>query len=213
MSTSDPDSKPWLDRYRNVLSLGLILAIVSGGLLFALRRPAPTTITIVPPPPTATPAPTATPQPTSTPGPITVYVTGAVARPESMIQLPYGSRVSEAIDGAGGVLEGADLERVNLAQILRDGDQVHVYLLAEAQAAAPVEALATPNDAGIVYINVATAEELEALPRIGPSLAQAIVAYRDEHGPFSGPDALSEVSGIGPSILEAITSSISFETR
>ncbi len=213
MGTSDPEPRPWLDRYRNVLSLGLILAIVSGGLLFALRRPPPTTITIVPPPPTATPAPTVTPQPTATPGPITVYVTGAVARPESMIQLPFGSRVSEAIDGAGGAIESADLTRVNLAQILRDGDQVHVYLQSEEQRVARGEVLATPNNSGIVYVNVASAEELEQLPRIGPSLAQEIVAYRDAHGPFATLDDLSEVSGIGPSILEEIAPFISFEVR
>lgn len=198
----------WFERYRHVLTFLLLVAIVSGGAVFVLRQPAPTAITIIPPPPTATPAPTATPNPSPTPGPLQVYVTGAVRNPETLVTVPFGSRVLDAIEAAGGFAPGADRQRVNLAQLLRDGDQVHVY-----ESAAPEVALPTPNDSGIVYVNTATVEELEQLPRIGPALAERIVAYREANGPFSALDDLGNVSGIGPAILEEIAPYVSFEAR
>jgi len=175
------------------------LAILGGAILLLATRPEPVNITIHPP------APTATPEPTSTPSPITVYVTGAVVQPETTFTLPPGSRVQDAIEAAGGVTDGADMERVNLAQILRDGDQVHVPEIG-------VEtALPTPGGGGIVHINSATLEELDTLPGIGPSLAQAIIDYRDANGPFADMAALDEVSGIGPGLLEDLEGLIAFD--
>ena len=185
----------------------LILVIIGGGAVFVLRRPAPVTITILPPEPTATSAPTLTPTASPTPGPLQVYVTGAVANPETLVTVPYGSRVIDAIEAAGGFAEDADRERVNLAEVLRDGDQVHVYALSE-----PAVSLPTPNDSGIVYINVAAAEELEQLPRIGPALAQRIVEYREANGPFASLEDLTNVSGIGPATLEEIAPFVSLDT-
>jgi competence protein ComEA len=179
----------------------LAVAIIGGGALLLVTRPQPVQITINPPLPTATSAPTATP------GPIMVYITGAVHQPQTTLTLPAGSRVQEAIDAAGGLLDDADLDRVNLAQILRDGDQVHVpSISAEAETV-----LATPNTAGIVYINRATTEELETLPGVGPTLAGRIITYRDENGPFTSLDDLDNVSGIGPSLLEEMQGLISFD--
>lgn len=198
----------WFDRYRHVLTFLLLLAIVGGGMVFFLGRPAPTAITIVPPPPTATAAPTSTPSPSPTPGPLQIYVTGAVRNPETLVTVPYGSRVLDAIEAAGGFAPDADRQRVNLAQILRDGDQVHVYANA-----APEIALPTPNDSGVIYVNTATAEELERLPRIGPALAERIIAYREANGPFEALEDLGNVSGIGPAILEEIAPYISLEAR
>lgn len=179
----------------------LALAVIGGGVLLLVTRPQPVQITINPPVPTASPAPT------ETPGPITVYITGAVQAPQTTLSLPAGSRVQEAIDAAGGFLVGADLDRVNLAQILRDGDQVHVPATGS-----EIEAvLATPNTSGVVFINRATTEELQTLPGIGPALAGRILAYRDENGLFANFDDLDQVSGIGPSLLAELEGLVAFD--
>lgn len=196
------ESTPRLERYRHFLTALLIVATVGGAAVFVLQRPAPTAITIIPPAPTATPAPTPTREP------LQIYVTGAVASPQTMVTVPYGSRVIDAIEAAGGFAENADRDRVNQAEVLHDGDQVHVYAIDDANLA-----LATPNDSDIVYINNASAEEIERLPRIGPALAARIIEYRDTHGPFTSLDDLDNVSGIGPSTLEEIGPFISFEVR
>ena len=176
------------------------LLIVGGAVLLLASQPAPVAITINPP------VPTATPEPSATPGPIMVYVTGAVGQPESMIELPAGSRAQDAIDTAGGANDNADLARVNLAQILRDGDQVHVPEIgADSEVALP-----TPGDTRIA-INTATVEELQTLPRIGPSLAQRIIDHREAFGPFADLEALDEVSGIGPVLLDGIRDLVVFD--
>ena len=170
-----------------LLVMGLfLLAVVLGAFVVVLAgRPQPVQITIIPPEPTTTPAPTATPLP------IMVYVTGAVANPETTISLPQGSRVSDALAAVGGVLDNADLERVNLAGILHDGDQIHVPAydqvalgLDEVDAEVGKDMLPTPSGGTVVYINTATQEELETLPGIGPATAQRIIEYREANGPF-----------------------------
>jgi competence protein ComEA len=214
MNSEESGKTPLFERYRYVLTALLVVAIVGGSAVFYLRRPAPIAITIIPPGPTATLVPTQTPLPTSTPGPIQVYVTGAVRNPETVVSIPHGARVSDAIEAAGGLTEDADLVRVNMAQVLRDGDQVHVFAVSGSPAQAGTDAsviLATPGDSGIVYINVATAEELEQLPRIGPAMAQRIIDYRSEHGPFTSLEDLQNVSGIGPATVEQMAPFVSFE--
>ncbi len=195
------------ERYRSLLTVMLILATVGGAAVFLFRRPEPVTIMIIPPGPTATPAPS------PTPGPIAVYVTGAVANPETIVSLPYGSRAIDAIEAAGGFAAGADRLRVNQAQLLHDGDQVHVFSVQAVVSASGEIVLATPSDSGIVYVNTADQAALESLPRVGPELARRIIAYREEHGSFTAPEDLLEVNGIGPALLEAITPLISFEIR
>lgn len=177
----------------------LAVAIIGGIVLLLSTRPTPVEIIIL------SPQPTATPQPTSTPAPITVYVTGAVAAPEQMVMLPYDSRVQDAINAAGGATDSADLTRVNLAALLRDGDQVHV----PEQNTEPV-ALATPSDTR-VRVNSATLEELMALPDIGQTTAQAILDYREANGPFTSMADLDAVTGIGPRTLEQLEGLVSFE--
>ncbi|MBI5669665.1 MAG: helix-hairpin-helix domain-containing protein [Chloroflexi bacterium] len=175
------------------------LAIVAGAGLLLATRPPPVKITINPP------LPTATPLPTDTPAPITVYVTGAVAKPESLLTLPRGSRVQDALDAAGGTLDSADLEQVNLAGLLRDGDQVHVPEQGQEIV------LPTPSGGGIVNVNAATAEELGTLPGVGPTLAERIIAYREANGAFANLEALDAVEGIGPALLEKIKDLVVFE--
>jgi competence protein ComEA len=134
-----------------------------------------------------------------------VYVTGQVGQPEMLVQVPFGSRVQAAVDAAGGALAGADLSRVNLADTVRDGDQVHVPAVGE------VPALPTRTGGAVVFVNSATLEELDTLPGIGPALAQAILDYRQANGPFTSLEDLDAVEGIGPGLLADLESLISFD--
>ncbi len=178
------------------LLLGAALFIGAAALLST--RPQPVEITILPPQPTATA--TASPPP----APVMIYVTGAVVRPESLVALPAGSRVEDAIAAAGGAADGADLTAVNQAARVMDGDQVHVPRTGE------TTALATASIT-LVYINTATADELEELPGVGPSLAAAIIAQRETAGPFTSLDDVDAVDGIGPRMLETLGPLLSFE--
>ncbi len=186
----------WL-KYPVFLLLGV--AILSGIAVLMVQRPAPTTITLLPPEPTRTLAPTATP------GPVTVYVTGAVARPQSLVSVPAGSRVQDVLDAAGGVTSAADLNGVNLGQRVHDGDMVFVPSIEQANGTP------TPNHPAVVSINTATAEELTTLPAIGPALAEEIVRYRTQHGPFTRLEDLDAVPGIGPAKLDAIREMVVFD--
>ena len=180
----------------------LVLAalIIFGGIMLFLSRPEPATITIHPPVPTATEAPTATPSP------ILVYVTGAVRNPETTYRLPYASRVSDAIEAAGGFTEMADRSLVNLAAVLRDGDQVHSP---SADSAAPE--LPTPPGGAMVWVNSATAEELQTLPGVGPALAERILQYREQTGSFTVLADLDNVPGVGEATLEKWRDLVAFD--
>ena len=152
---------------------------------------------------------------TAPPAQIVVHVAGAVASP-GVVVLPTGARIADAIDAAGGVIPEADTDQLNLARILSDGEQVRVPVIGEdasTWADSTTPASPSPNPAGGaggrgtgtgVNINTASAAELENLPGIGPALAQRIIDYRDQHGPFSSVDALTEVPGIGQAKLEAL---------
>lgn len=167
-----------------------------------LSRPEPTTITINPPLPTATIAPSATP------GPILVYVTGAVAQPESTHELPHGSRVQDAIAAAGGFTDAANQTLVNVAGILRDGDQVHVPSMDHQ----PSElTLPTPSGGDLLYVNTASESELLALPGVGPALAQRIVAYREGVGRIGSFADLDKISGIGEATIAKWRDLIAFD--
>lgn len=182
-----------------IIFVVVVIAIAVAAFLLVTSRPDPVQITINPP------LPTATSEPSATPSPITVYVTGAVAEPQMTVSLPVDSRVEDAINAVGGFADDADRERVNIAAILRDGDQVHVPFVGED---AP---LPTPSDSGVVNINTATLEELDTLPGVGPALAQRIIDYREENGPFTSLDDLDEVSGIGPALLAEIEELVTFD--
>ncbi|QZA33387.1 helix-hairpin-helix domain-containing protein [Hydrogenibacillus sp. N12] len=140
---------------------------------------------------------------------IVVDVKGAVARP-GVYRLPAGARVFEALEAAGGLLPEADVDRVNRAAVLADGVVVNVPKkgeAAEAGGSSPAGSDAGLGAAGRpakVNLNTADAALLQTLPGIGPTRAQAIIAYREEHGPFRDVTELKNVSGIGPKTLERL---------
>lgn len=141
-----------------------------------------------------------------TPTPLLVQVSGAVRRP-GLVSVPAGARVVDAVAAAGGPSGAADEGAINLAAPVADGQQVTVPArgagAASAASGAPAAAAGTT-----VSLNSATAEQLEALPRIGPALAQRILQYRTAHGAFRTVDELGEVSGIGPKILAGLRDAV-----
>jgi competence protein ComEA len=133
-------------------------------------------------------------------GDVVVHVAGAVARP-GVYRLPVGSRVDDAVARAGGAAAGAEVEAVNLAARLADGQQV-VVPGRGAAGAATVGAVGAED--GPISLGTATAEQLETIDGIGPVTAADIVAFRDEHGGLASVDQLDEVSGIGPATMESL---------
>jgi competence protein ComEA len=160
-------------------------------------------------------------------GNVVVHVAGAVKK-AGVVRLPRGSRVHEAITAAGGASTEADLDRLNLASPLEDAQKIYVPRRGEpapagtsgaAQAdksgaagtsgADASEAAGTGGPAGDgaggkINLNTATVEELGELPRVGPVLAQRIVDWRTQQGPFKSPEELDAVDGVGPKMLETL---------
>lgn len=177
-------------------SIGLVLLGVVGGLLGAgvifliARPPAGEMIQLLPPP---------------TNPPLVVHVTGAVSTP-GIYNLPPGSRVTDAIEAAGGMTGQANPEAMNLAQVLEDGLHIHVpEIIPPGQENPDDPPTRSPSPlTALVNINTADQAELESLPEIGPHLAGEIIAYREINGPFKTVDELLNVSGIGTVILETI---------
>ena len=158
--------------------------------------------------------PAATAMPT-----IVVQAAGAVVAP-GVFTLPRGARVNDLIAAAGGPSAEADAQSVNLAAVLVDGERLYLPKVGEAATTAPSTSTAGPVPsagppggtsaavAGPIDINHADAATIDRLPGIGPSTALAIVAYRDANGPYSSPDDLLRVRGIGPAKLAAIRSMV-----
>jgi competence protein ComEA len=139
---------------------------------------------------------------------VVVHAAGAVARP-GVYRLAGGARVSELLDAAGGPAPGADLDRLNLAAPLVDGEQVFVPLpdqdpplVGPPGGGAPAAPATTPP--GLVDLNRATLDELDELPGVGPSTAQAILDERERRGGFTAVDELLDVRGIGDAKLAAL---------
>lgn len=133
--------------------------------------------------------------------PLVVHVVGAVQTP-GLYKLRRGARVADAVSTAGGATAKADLALVNLAAPVSDGQQVVVPERAPPPTSA--DAAGGTAAAGPVHLNSATAEELDALPGVGPVTAQKIVDYRQAHGAFSSVDDLDAIPGIGPARLEQL---------
>jgi competence protein ComEA len=128
---------------------------------------------------------------------VVVHILGAVYNP-GVYTLPAGTRVTDAVEMAGGYTEDADLTRVNLAAPLRDAMQIIVPALGDPTAAIP------PTGGGLVNINTATLTELQTLPGIGPARAQSVIDFRDAAGGFTQIEDLLNVSGIGNTIFNGL---------
>jgi competence protein ComEA len=136
-------------------------------------------------------------------GTVVVSVVGQVGTP-GLVTLPAGARVADALAAAGGLLPEADPAAVNAAAVLGDGQQIAVGVPGAAAPAVGAPGATVPGaaaGAGPVDLNTATAADLDALPGIGPVLAQRIVDHRTTNGPFTSVDQLDDVSGIGPAVF------------
>lgn len=141
--------------------------------------------------------------------PVTVHVVGAVAA-AGLYTLTGTARVDAAISAAGGALPSADIAQINLARRVVDGEQIRVP--AQGETVVPASGGAsgvagsgdTPPASGPISLSQATAEQLDALPRIGPALAARIIEWRTSNGPFRSVDDLARVSGIGPKMIVAL---------
>jgi competence protein ComEA len=182
----------------------LLLSVMAAGWLLLRARPvavaSPGDVVTV-----ATPsqsAASATPSMAKSASKIVVHVLGAVRRP-GLVRLPENARVQDAIDAAGGLARQADPGELNLAQLLSDGQQV---LIGTARHPAGEvreqpgsgDASSGPTAQGALDLNRANQAQLEELPEVGPVTAQAILAWRQEHGRFTRIEELQEVDGIGP---------------
>ncbi|MGA9160580.1 MAG: ComEA family DNA-binding protein [Actinomycetota bacterium] len=184
-----------------LLGLVALLAVTLGGagLWYMRSLPRPVEVARVPNDPFGpVPAPSSSPSPEVV---LLVDVAGWVRHP-GVYEFAEGSRVVDALDAAGGARPGAILQALNLAAPLVDGTQILVPREGE-EAVAP-SATGGAVAGGLMNVNTATATELEELPDIGEVLAQRIVDYRTDNGPFASVDQLLDVSGIGDSILESI---------
>jgi len=174
-----------VDRMSWVGAAVAVIIAAGAGFWFAGRAPAPPPVVV-----------DRGPLPTST---LTIHVAGAVGDP-GLVTVPAGSRVADAIVAAGGALPGADLGSVNLAAPLADGQHLRIP--------APDEGIETPSGGGLVRINVAGVEELQQLPGVGPVLAERILGYREQHGPFATVEDLLDVPGIGEGKLASLREAV-----
>jgi competence protein ComEA len=184
-----------------LVGLVALLAVTLGGagLWYVRSLPRPVEVAAAPSGGTASAPASASPSPEVV---VLVDVAGWVRRP-GVYEFTEGARVIDAIDAAGGARSGAVLEALNLAAPLTDGTQILVPREGQ-QGVAPAPATGGALAGGLVNVNSAIATELEELPGIGEVIAQRIIDYRTENGPFATVDELLDVSGIGDAILESI---------
>lgn len=184
------------------VAFGIVIALLSAGLIFYLvQTPRGEAVVLRPPP---------------TPLPIKVHVSGGVLTPGVYV-LPVGSRALDAVEAAGGFLAEADPSGLNLAKLLEDGEHLIVPTMIN-DAELPMDQSLSPQtssqdtkSSSLININTATQIELETLPGIGPVLAQEIIVYRDSNGPFQSEQEIIEVKGIGPAKYDRIKDMITVE--
>lgn len=213
----------WLDASpAEVAGLAVLLggAVAVVAMLWWTGRPGPVEAPVAVP--TAAPAgdavPSGVPDGTapSDAGDVTVHVAGAVSRP-GLVRVGSGARVADAIEAAGGTLVDADPSSLNLARAVADGERIDVPRFGEVVAGAAAgdgpaadggaASLARRPD-GALDLNLATPADLETLPGVGPVLADRIVAWRTEHGPFTETGQLREVPGIGEKTFQQLADQV-----
>jgi competence protein ComEA len=232
------DGRGWMARLRadpgraGAIGLAIVAALAVLVTVFTLMsdRPAPVMSAKLPPvekASTASPRSSATPapgQPSGPDQPVVVSVVGLVRTP-GLVTLAPGARIADALQAAGGVVNGADTVGLNMARQLGDGEQIVVGLapvagqptaLGSSVAAGstptsrppasqpPKPGSVKPKAGEVVDLNSATVQDLDALPGVGPVTAAAIVAWRQANGKFSSVDQLADVDGIGPARLEKL---------
>lgn len=187
---------------------GILCGLLGAGIiLVASARPRGQPVKLIPPP---------------TAAPIIVHVSGAVSQP-GVYTLPRESRVQAALEAAGGILPEANVNAINLAAFIKDGTQLWVPF----QTSGPPQFTPRSNTSpvpenedmepvyqtqdGLININTATQNELEALPGIGPVMAQRIITYREENGPFAHIEDIEKVPGIGPVRFEQMRALITVD--
>lgn len=176
---------------QGVLALGLVGLLAAAVAAYFVLKGRPTEQPLTVPPVAGTVVASGSPA-------LVVDVAGRVRHP-GLVRLAVGARVDDALKAAGGVLPGTSTASLNLARKLADGEQVLVG----------VQVSGPPGSAGgLLDLNTATAAELDALPGIGPVLADKIVSWRTEHGRFASIDQLREVGGIGESKYSSLKSKV-----
>lgn len=225
----------WVARVRadpgraGAVGLAIVAALAVLVTVFTLLRDRPAPVMSAKLPPvekvsTAGPRASAGPGAAPSPGPdrpVVVSVVGLVHTP-GLVTLPPGARIADALQAAGGAVNGADTIGLNMARPLDDGEQIVVGLAPApgqptvlgssvatattptSKAPAPTKGSAKPKPGQAVDLNTATVEELDALPGVGPVTAAAIVAWRQSNGKFTSVDQLADVEGIGPARLEKL---------
>lgn len=123
---------------------------------------------------------------------VLIHVVGKVANP-GVVELPGGSRVKDAIEAAGGATRPQALESVNLARPVVDGEQIVVGKAAN-----------SGSESSVISLNSADSRTLQELPGVGPAIADRIIQWREKNGPFRSVDELTQVSGIGSTMMENI---------
>jgi len=183
-----------------LIGLVVIIVVTLGGAALWYSRSLPKPVEVR----RATAKPFVSTAPSSpSPSPLIVDVAGAVRKPD-VYEFTEGDRIVDAIDAAGGATAKASLESLNLAAPLTDGLQVLVPKQAPGQVSGAPPVAGSGGPAALVNVNTASATELEELPGIGEVIAQRIVDYRTQNGPFTSVDDLLDVSGIGDAILAEI---------
>jgi len=212
LAAGRPRGVPWLERLRGDRRVGavalLAVALLAGLVWYRIGVDAADRPVGVP---TSTPSTAARVASTSTTrgshetnAELVVHVAGAVVRP-GIVRLRAGARVVDAIAAAGGARPGADLDQLNLAAKVADGQRIGVGIPGRAATAVGATGAAeagstdgsTGSGTGLLNLNTATQAEIEALPGIGPVLGAAILRERDERGGFRSVDELRSVRGIG----------------
>jgi competence protein ComEA len=210
------------------VALAVVAALAVLVTVFTLMRdrPAPVMSAKLPP---VEKVSSASPRSSASPGagqlpspdrPVVVSVVGLVHTP-GLVTLAPGARIADALEAAGGAVDGADTIGLNMARPLGDGEQIVVGLApvsgqptalgssvtsgsATGSATAPVSGSVKPKPGEVLDLNTATTEQLDALPGVGPVTAAAIVAWRQANGKFTSVDQLADVDGIGPARLDKL---------
>ena len=232
------ESRGWVARMRadpgraGAIALAVVAALAVLVTVFTLMRDRPAPVMSAKLPPvekasTASPRSSASPgagQPAGPDGPVVVSVVGLVRTP-GLVTLAPGARIADALQAAGGPVNGADTIGLNMARPVGDGEQIVVGLAplpgqptalgsSVASSSAPVSGPPGPRVSGTVKpkagealdLNTASVEQLDSLPGVGPVTAAAIVAWRQANGKFTSVDQLADVGGIGPARLDKLRS-------